>query len=136
MRAPSAIRGFWRDDRGGTMVEFALVSLMFFMILLGIAEFAMANWAKASVADAAREGTRYAIVRGSQSGQGVTAAQVQTYVRARSSLRPITVTTTPEPNTLMPGTTVSVTVSYNFRRVGLMIPTKTLSSTSKMVMVY
>jgi len=117
------------------MVEFALVSLMFFMILLGIAEFAMANWAKASVADAAREGTRYAIVRGANSGQSVTAAQIQTYVQGRSSLRPITVTTVWDPNSIA-GSTVSVTVSYNFRRVGLMIPTKTLSSTSKMVMVY
>src|SRR5687767_3614651 len=135
MRRHLSARRFWSDDSGGTMVEFALVSLMFFMILLGIAEFAMANWAKASVADAAREGTRYAIVRGANSGQSVTAAQIQTYVQGRSSLRPITVTTVWDPNSIA-GSTVSVTVSYNFRRVGLMIPTKTLSSTSKMVMVY
>ena len=135
MRLRLALRAFWRDDRGGTMVEFALVSMMFFMILLGIAEFAMANWAKASVADAAREGTRYAIVRGAQSGQSVTAAQIQTYVQGRSSLRPITVTTVWTPNSL-PGSTVSVTVNYAYKRVGLIIPNKTLTSTSKMVMVY
>src|SRR5688500_20275293 len=112
------------------MVEFGLVSMMFFMILLGIAEFAMANWAKASVADAAREGTRYAIVRGANSGQAVNATQIQTYVQGRSSLRPISVATVWNPNSL-PGSTVSVTVSYNYRRVGLIIPTKTLSSTDR-----
>lgn len=117
------------------MVEFALVSMLFLLILLGIGEFALANWAKASVADAAREGTRYAIVRGGQSGQAVGAAQIQTYVRSRSSLRPITVTTVWTPNNLA-GSEVAVTASYAFKRVGLIIPNKTLSSTSKMVIVY
>src|SRR5687768_15094140 len=98
MNAASAARRFWRNDRGSTMVEFALVALIFFMVLLGIAEFSIANWAKASVADAAREGTRYAIVRGGQSGQAVGAGQIQTYVRSRSSLSPITVTTVWNPN--------------------------------------
>lgn len=117
------------------MVEFALVAFLFLLILLGIGEFSLANWAKASVADAAREGTRYAIVRGGQSGQAVGAAQIQTYVRSRSSLRPITVTTVWTPNNLA-GSTVAVTAAYAYRRVGLIIPNRTLTSTSKMVIVY
>src|SRR5688500_9454758 len=116
MRTPRTLRTFWRDDRGTTMVEFALVALMFFMILLGIAEFSIANWAKISVADAAREGTRYAIVRGANSGQAVNATQIQTYVQGRSALSPITVSTVWDPNSL-PGSTVSVTVSYAYKRV-------------------
>ncbi|HYN80372.1 MAG TPA: TadE family protein [Gemmatimonadaceae bacterium] len=131
----SAFRNFWSDERGATMVEFALVSLLFLMTLLAIGEFGLANWAKASVADAAREGTRWAMVRGGKSGRPVGAAQIQTYVRSRSSLRPITVTTVWTPNNL-PGSTVAVTVSYAYKRTGLIIPNKTLSSTSKMVIVY
>ena len=88
-----------------------------------------------SVADAAREGTRYAIVHGQKSGSVATTATVNTYVQSRSSLKPITVTTT-WPTTKEAGEMVAVTVTYNYKRVGLIIPNKTLSSTSKMVIVY
>jgi len=117
------------------MVEFAIVSFLFVLLLLGIAEFGLATWAKNSVADAAREGTRWAIVHGQKSGQVATADAVRNYVNSRSSLKPITVTTV-WPTTKEAGEMVQVTVSYAYKRVGLMIPNKTLSSTSKMVIVY
>lgn len=117
------------------MVEFSIVSFLFILLLLGIGEFGIATWAKNSVADAAREGTRFAIVRGQKSGQVTTSAAVQTYVQSRSALKPVTVTTVWTPDK-QAGSVVAVTVSYAFKRVGLIIPNKTLSSTSKMVIVY
>lgn len=137
MQARSAVRRFWNDAQGSTMVEFSIVAFLFVLLLLGIGEFGIATWARNSVADAAREGTRYAIVRGQKSGQIATTATVNTYVQSRSSLKPITVTTTwPDGGSKEAGKMVVVTVAYDYKRVGLVIPNKTLSSTSKMVIVY
>jgi Flp pilus assembly protein TadG len=136
LSSESAIaRRFWIDERGSTMVEFSIVAFLFVLLLLGIGEFGIATWAKNSVADAAREGTRWAMVRGQKSGQVTDAAGVQAYVQSRSSLSPITVTTVWAPDKEA-GSTVAVTVSYAYKRVGLVIPNKTLSSTSQMVIVY
>ena len=115
------------------MVEFALVSFLFVLLLLGIGEFGIATWAQNSVANAAREGSRWAIVHGENNATNATA--VETYVKSKASISPITVTTVWAPDDKV-GSTVAVTVSYDYKRVGLMIPNKTLTSTSKMVIVY
>lgn len=128
-------RNFWSDERGSTMVEFSIVGFLFVLLLLGIGEFGIASWAKNSVTNAAREGSRYAMVRGLNSGQVTTSAAVQTYVQSKASITPLTVTTVWTPNKEA-GSEVAVTVTYPYKRVGLMIPTKTLSSTSKIIIVY
>lgn len=117
------------------MVEFSIVAFLFVLVLLGIGEFGIATWAKNSVANAAREGTRFAIVRGQKSGQVTAPDAVRTYVQSRASISPITVTTVWTPDKEA-GSTVAVTVTYAFKRVGLIIPNKTLSSTSRMIVVY
>ena len=123
------------DERGSTMVEFAVVAFMFVLLLLGIGEFGVASWAKNSIANAAREGSRFAMVRGQTSGRVTDATEVENYVRSKASITPLTVATVWTPNK-NPGATVAVTVTYSYRRVGLMIPNKTLTSTSKMTIVY
>lgn len=117
------------------MVEFAIVGSLFVVILLGIGEFGLATWSKHALADAAREGTRWATVRGQKSGQVTDAAGVSTYVKSRSQLSPLTVSTVWTPNNEA-GSTVAVTVSYDFKRVGLMLSNRTFTSTSRMVIVY
>ena len=117
------------------MVEFSIVAFLFVLLLLGIGEFGIATWAKNSVAHAAREGSRWAMVRGAQSGQATNQTGVNNYVQSKSSLKPITVTAV-WPTNKEAGSIVSVTVTYAFKRIGLIIPNKTLSSTSKMVIVY
>ena len=72
------------EDTGATLVEFALSVSILMMMLFGIIQACFALYACNYVSDAAREATRYAIVRGSAcTGMpdcGATQAQIQTYV--------------------------------------------------------
>ena len=52
-------------EDGSEVVEFALTSTVFFALLLGIIEFGVCIYANNFVATAAQQGTRYAMVRGS-----------------------------------------------------------------------
>jgi Flp pilus assembly protein TadG len=58
------IRGFRNDDRAQALVEFALVMPIFLLLVTGILDVARAVWQENTLAYAAREGTRYAIVHG------------------------------------------------------------------------
>ncbi|NLS76477.1 MAG: pilus assembly protein [Chloroflexi bacterium] len=51
-----------RDERGQALVEFALVSVMLFTIVVAIADFARLYFTYSSMNNAAREGTRYGVV--------------------------------------------------------------------------
>lgn len=55
------------DDRGQSLVEFALVLPLVLTIVLGMFDAARAVWQLNTLAYAAREGSRYAIVHGSTS---------------------------------------------------------------------
>lgn len=56
-----------RRDEGQALVEFALVLPVLLMLILGLFDVAQAVWQENTLAYAAREGTRYAIVHGSAS---------------------------------------------------------------------
>jgi len=56
---------FARDDGAQSLVEFALLLPLFLLIVTGIFDVGRAVWQENSLAYAAREGTRYAIVHGS-----------------------------------------------------------------------
>ena len=62
--------GFRRDDSGQSLVEFALVLPLLLLIITGLFDLARATWQENTLAYAAREGTRYAIVHGSGSVDG------------------------------------------------------------------
>ena len=80
------------DDEGAGILETALVSTIFFAVLIGCFQMLLALYTFHFVSDAAREATRYAIVRGSASCTNTpqltncdaTADQIQTYVRSLS----------------------------------------------------
>lgn len=57
--------GFLRGDGAQSLVEFALVLPVFLLLVTGLFDVARAVWQENSLAYAAREGTRYAIVHGS-----------------------------------------------------------------------
>lgn len=61
----AARRRALRSERGSTLVEFALVFILFMTMLLGIAGFGWALYAYHFASNAAREATRWAIVNGS-----------------------------------------------------------------------
>lgn len=58
------------DDSGQSLVEFALVLPLILLIVTGLFDVARATWQENTLAYAAREGTRYAIVHGSGSVDG------------------------------------------------------------------
>jgi Flp pilus assembly protein TadG len=64
--------------RAASLVEFAVVAQIFFMLLFGIVEYSRFLFTIQMVNNAAREGARYAVVNTTE----VTTAQIQSYVDA------------------------------------------------------
>ncbi len=95
-----------RDQRGSTMVEFALVAPVLILLVMGIMEFGRLFQVWLVVTHAAREGGRYAAV-------GKSSSEVRTQVIAASpsldtGLLSITTQNAQGPS----GTSVTVQVSY------------------------
>ena len=145
-------------QRGSALVEFALSVTIMATLLFGTMAMSMALYSYHFIAEAAREGSRYAMVRGSScttysgftSSCPATPAQIQTYVRSLSfpGINPnqMTVTTiwpttgstcTPSaaPNCNNPGNLVQVTVSYQLPVSIPFVPARTLTMSSRSQMV-
>lgn len=145
-------------DEGATIAEFAVSATILIAIVFGIYEASSALYSYAYVCDAARQGTRYAIVRGSactgfaecsSTPAGATAAQVQAYVKGLKypgiNSNNLTVTSTwPTTGSACtpiaspcnnPGNLVKVVVNYQFPLSIPFVPLTTInmSSTSEMV---
>lgn len=56
------ITNFSNNERGSTMVEFAIVAGLFFMILISVVEFSRLLYTHNALTDAARRGARYAAI--------------------------------------------------------------------------
>lgn len=126
-----------RSERGTITIEFAIVALLLFLMSFLIIEFGRAILIYHSIAHGAREGTRYAIVRGEESGRAATASDVEALVKARTLLNAVQVTTTWEPDNKF-GSVVQVHVSYDFVPLAFpaYIPAMTFTSTSRMVISF
>jgi Flp pilus assembly protein TadG len=125
MRVTMRVKDRWREDRGGSLIEFALIAFMFVIVLLSVVEMGRMVLVYTSIANAARAGARYAIVHGadqtvSPSGPGnpCTCPNVQTVVKnfasaglVNTALLTITVNY-PSGNTA--GSPVQVTVTYPY----------------------
>ena len=134
--------GSIRGEVGTSLVEFALALHILLAMVFGILAVGTAVYSYNFVADAAREGARYAMVRGSGckvTGCPATNASIQSYVKGLGypGINPgnLTVASTWAPNNSS-GSVVTVTVTYNFPfSVPFVISsTLSMSSTSKMVM--
>jgi len=112
----SNLRRFFRDQnkeeqRGQSLVEFALLLPLMLLIITGLFDVARAVWEENTLAYAAREGTRYAIVHGSA---GVPAADPTDVTNATCSPGDIVICTN-IPNVVkqaaigVPNVTVTVT---------------------------
>jgi len=120
--APSALRRgkrAVRDDRGANLVEFALLSIPFLAITLGLVDAGRAIFAYSALAHGTREATRVAIVRGAQSGAALTEPQLQDLVRQRAiGLTPsgvaVDVIWTPDNNA---GSKVRLDSTYTFQPI-------------------
>lgn len=60
-----SLKSLVSDEAGNELVEFALAASLFFTMLFGIIAFCMLMFASSFLAFAAQQGTRYAMVRGS-----------------------------------------------------------------------
>jgi Flp pilus assembly protein TadG len=135
-------------ERGNALVEFAIASTTMLLLMFGIIDFGRALYTYHLVADGARSGARYAMVRGSTctvSGCPATQGDIQSYVRGLApGIDPsaLTVTTTwttsdgcIDPAYQGPGCLVAVQASYTFSFLIPLMPrfTMPMSSTSQIV---
>ncbi len=130
-----------RQEQGATLVETALSLAILLSMIIGIMEMSLALYSYHFLSEAARDGTRYAMVRGSSctaTGCPATNASIQSYVKGLGypGIDPskMNVTTT-WPSTNAPGNSVKVTATYQFPLSVpfVMISTIHMSSTSEMV---
>ena len=121
------------------MVEFALVAAFVFIpLVFGIIEFGRVIWTRNVVTAAAREGVRYAIVHGTESGALFDSGAVASYVEGRTALTPIVVRTT-STGTKKPQDTVTVSVSYVYVpivKVPGLLTSKTVTGQSSQIIAY
>jgi len=151
-----------REEEGASIVETGLVIMVFLAMLIGAFQATMALYTVNFVAEAAREGSRYAMVRGSTSctntpsltNCNATSDQVQTWVRGRgypgiksskltvttswstaSSTYPRTWTTCTSGTCNAPGNQVKVVATYAYSAPIPFAPRLSinLTSTSRMV---
>jgi Flp pilus assembly protein TadG len=149
------------SEEGQNLVESAFALLIFLALLFGAVEFSYAFYTYHCVADAAREASRWAAVRGSQSCTNVStlpecnasSAQITTYVRGlgypgvpgaslnvttkwcTASSIPASWSGCSTSGSNAPGNQVQVTVSYSFpiNLVYLKAASLNLTSTGSMV---
>lgn len=119
------------------MVEFAIIAgLVFIPLVFGIIEWGRLVWSKTTITAAAREGVRFAIVRGSYSPLPADSAAVANYVIGRTLLSPILVKPT-WTGSKEPGVdTVTVQVTYVYTPIVPVISAKTITSTSKQIISF
>lgn len=152
VRLPAALL----QEDGAALVEFAFTMVLCLTVIFGVMIFCFAFYSYNTVSEAAREATRYAIVRGATScadatpGCNATSDSIQTYVRglgfpgidpsqltATTVWSPTTAGATCTPSALCnnPGDQVQVTVQYTFPLNIPFVPSRvlTMTSTSQMV---
>lgn len=111
-------------QRGQSLVEFALGAILLFTLIFGIIEFGRLIYAYSVVANAAREGARFASVNPT-----ATAGDVQAAAQALAVGVPITVVGYTPPTAA--SRQVEVTVTHTFTPVTPFAPTIPLSSTAR-----
>lgn len=60
-----------KEERGSTLVEFAIGATVFLTVMFGVLEFGRALWVHNALADAARRGARYAVSHASTDSAAV-----------------------------------------------------------------
>ena len=128
-----------RNERGSELIEFAVISILFFTLTFGVMEFGRAIWIYGTMAHVARQGARLAIVRGADSPRTATVAEVENYVTTSAAgMTDLVVNTTWDDPSRDPGTVVQVQVSKDFQPAlpFVNLGPLTLTSTSRMVIAF
>lgn len=160
MTASAKLRRIGSREQGSAIVETAMSITILLTMLFGVMEGAFAVYSYHFISDAAREGTRYAMVRGSSAGSACTSytsgacmaskANIQSYVQnlgfpginpSNMTVNvswagyPTGTTCTPSAACNNPGNQVAVTVIYSFPLNVPFIPPQTYSMSSTAAMI-
>jgi Flp pilus assembly protein TadG len=124
-----------RNERGQSLVEFAVASAVFFMTIFGILSMGLGIWQYNMVSNLAQEGARWAAVRGSSAPTEATSDDVNTFVNSRALGMTVVATTTWPDGNNDAGSIVRVNVQKSFRPSTAFLPlgTLTLQSTAQMI---
>jgi Flp pilus assembly protein TadG len=166
-RIPSTLKRLVRDQRGkrgeegSVILETAMSSIILLTFLFGVIETGFALYSYHFISEAAREGTRYAIVRGSTAGASTCAApgpptciaqsaDIQTYVKGLGfpGINPGNMTVTPTWSAYAnasscpatgpcnsPGNLITIQVQYSFPLTVPFIPAHTFAMSSTAAMI-
>ena len=109
------IRLLWTSCRGQTLIEFALIAPVFFILLFGIIDFGLALNQRITLEHAVREGSRYGMVTAD-----CAAIQQRTADRAGDIIDPTDVTVSYSSDgspatSAMPGDTVEVSAPFEWQ---------------------
>lgn len=103
------------DRTGTTMVEFAVVAPVFFIMVLGVFEFCRALNVQSMLAGAAQQGARAGTLGTAQSSDVTTT--VNSYLTTAGISGASTVVSPNPPSSALPGQSVTVTVSIPYTSV-------------------
>lgn len=113
-----------RDTRGVAAVEFAFAFPILILLLVGTLDIGRALWTTSTLDHAAREGARYASLRGAESRYPASDAEIQAFVRNRAiGIDPsrLTVSVAWAPNSYSGGTvTIQVAQPFGFLLAGFL----------------
>ena len=76
---------FLADESGAPVVEFAIIAPVLMIITVGIIDIGRAVWTSTTLEHVAREGARFASVRGAGHVAEATETSVETYVEGRAT---------------------------------------------------
>lgn len=87
-------RLFESNERGGTLVEFAIAAAVFLTAMFAVIEFGRALWVHNALTDAARRGARYAVLHSASEADQV--RNVVVYGNPAGGTQPIVPNLTPD----------------------------------------
>ena len=113
-----------RDTRGVAAVEFAFAFPILILLLVGTLDIGRALWYTSTLDHAAREGARYASLRGAESRYPASDAEIQAFVRNRAigiDSSDLTVSVAWAPNSYSGGyVTIQVAQPFGFLLTGFL----------------
>ena len=126
------IKNFKQNERGSTLLEYAIGATVFIMAIFGVLEFGRALWAHNALTDAARRGARYAALHRNNTGEDANIKNLVVYGNIAGGSKPlvpglttanVTVTRSGDFSVNQGTATVSIT-GYQFQFVLPMLPKK------------
>lgn len=83
------IRNFKQDEKGSTLVEYAIGASVFVMAMFAVLEFGRALWTHNALTDAARQGARYAALHTSAGAEDSNIKNLVVYGNIAGGAKPI-----------------------------------------------